>query len=294
MTETISAVLLDDTVAGRAVAGLLLAVVVALVARAANALSWSGVAAAVLCGTACSAAGWAWAFVLIAYFVVASLVSRMGRAQKAHRTRSVVAKGGARDAVQVLANGGVYSAAAIAAVIASGAWGAAPGVALWAWGGLGALAVSAADTCATEIGVLAGWTPRTLIRRTYVKPGMSGGVTLPGIAGALAGAASVAALGSVAGFPGGATLAALATGWAGAMIDSLLGATIQQRRRCDSCAEDTELLIHPCGSATRHIAGLHWVNNDVINFLATLAGFFLSAALYLVVAGPFSRSVGVQ
>ncbi|MGI8510094.1 MAG: DUF92 domain-containing protein, partial [Gemmatimonadaceae bacterium] len=167
-------------------------------------------------------------------------------------------------------------------------------ITLWAWGGLGALAVSAADTWATEIGVLAGWAPRMLLRRTYVTAGMSGGVTLPGILGAFAGAASVAALGSAAGFPRGATLAAVVAGWAGAMIDSLLGATIQQRRRCDRCAEDTELLVHPCGAPTRHIAGLHWVNNDVINVLATLAGFFLSAALYLVVVGPFSRSAGVQ
>lgn len=289
MTDTISAAVLGDSALGRAALGLVVALAVTLAARAVRALSWSGVVAAVLCGTACSAAGSAWASVLIAYFMVASLVSRLGQARKERLTHSVVAKGGARDAMQVLANGGVYSAAAVATITSPGPWWAS----LWAWGALSALAVSAGDTWATEIGVLAGWAPISILERTYVKPGMSGGVTLPGSVGALGGAASVALLGAAAGFSRGATLAALIVGWAGAMVDSLLGATIQQRRRCDRCGEDTELLVHPCGALTRHIAGLRWVNNDVINFLATLAGFFLSAALYLLVA-PFTWSTGVQ
>ncbi|MGI9089810.1 MAG: DUF92 domain-containing protein [Gemmatimonadaceae bacterium] len=301
MTETISAVVLtglsgftewpgltgsDDSTFGRAVIGLALALFVAVAARRARALDWSGVAAAVVCGTACAAAGWMWAATLIGYFIASSLVSRLGRRSKEQRTASVVAKGGARDAAQVLANGGIYSAAAVAMLL----WPAQ----IWAWGGLAALAASAADTWATEIGLLAGWPPRDIIGRTYVLHGISGGVTLPGIGGALLGAAVVALIGLAAGFPSGAAFAAIASGWSGAMIDSLLGSTIQHRRRCDDCAEDTELTVHVCGSATRHIAGIRWVDNDVINLLATLAGFILSAALYLVAVGLVVRSAGAR
>ncbi|MGI8546552.1 MAG: DUF92 domain-containing protein [Gemmatimonadaceae bacterium] len=298
MTETISAVVLsgmtaltgltglDDSPFERAAIGLALALVVAGAARAARALDWGGGAAAVACGTVCAAAGWMWAVTLIGYFLVSSLVSRVGRSSKERRTASVVAKGGTRDAMQVLANGGVYCAAAVATLL----W---PGQ-LWEWAGLAALAASAADTWATEIGLLAGWTPVSIVGRTSVQYGMSGGVTLPGVAGALVGAGTVAAIALAAGFPRGAAFAAIGSGWAGAMIDSLLGATIQQRRRCDSCAVDTELSIHVCGSNTRHIAGIRWVDNDVINLLATLAGFILSAALYLVAVGLVVRSAGAR
>lgn len=283
--ETISTFMLTDSAIVRTTLGFLIAGIIALAARAARALNWTGSLAAVVCGTVCAAAGWMWAATLIGYFIASSLISRAGREAKERRTASVVAKGGARDAAQVLANGGVYCAAALAALV----W-PAP---IWAWAGLGALAASAADTWATEIGVLAGWRPRSIVRGTIVHAGMSGGVTLPGILGAALGATVVALIGAATGFPRGATLAALVSGWIGAMIDSLLGATLQQRRRCDDCGEDTELAIHPCGAATRHLAGIRWVDNDVVNLLATFAGFILSAVLYLTLAGLLARSAGV-
>lgn len=300
MTETISALVLTgvagvagvagptglpplaDSAAGRAAVGLALALVVAVAARAARALDWSGVAAAVLCGSACAAAGWSWAITLIGYFVAASLISQIGAARKQQRIRSVVAKGGSRDAAQVLANGGVYSAAALASLVYPHP--------VWAWAGLGALAASSADTWATEIGLLAGWRPSDIVKRTSVREGMSGGVTFPGLVGALFGATAVAVIASFAGFPRGATLAAVVSGWTGAIIDSLLGSSIQQRRRCDSCAEDTELMVHSCGTPTRHLAGIRWMNNDVINLLAATAGLLLSAALYLAIAGAPTSS----
>lgn len=268
---------LPNSALSRALLGLALASLVAIAARRARALDWSGVAAAALCGSACSAAGWRWAITLIGYFLAASLISHVGSARKERRTHSIVAKGGSRDAAQVLANGGVYSAAAVGSIVMPHP--------VWAWAALGALAASSADTWATEIGLLAGRRPVDVLKRTFVQAGMSGGVTAPGLAGALLGAVAVAAIGLLAGFSRGAALAAVVSGWLGAMLDSVLGATIQQRRRCDACAEDTELMMHPCGTPTRHIAGIRWANNDVINLLATIAGLLLSAALYVAFAG---------
>src|SRR3954464_8873352 len=93
----------------RAAVGLLAAIAIALAARRAGSLANSGAFAAVLVGTAAVAAGWSWGALLVLYFVSSSALSHAGGAEKERRTSGVVAKGGARDAVQVIANGGVFA-----------------------------------------------------------------------------------------------------------------------------------------------------------------------------------------
>src|SRR5436190_310884 len=58
--------------------------------------------------------------------------------------------------------------------------------------GAGALAASASDTWATEIGTLHGAAPRSILGLAPVPIGMSGGLTLAGSLGAFAGAALIA------------------------------------------------------------------------------------------------------
>ena len=53
---------------------------------------------------------------------------------------------------------------------------------------LGALACLGADTCATEIGIRFGGTPRALIGGRTLRAGESGGVTGPGLAASVGGA----------------------------------------------------------------------------------------------------------
>ena len=94
-------------------------------------------------------------------------------------------KTGARDAIQVFANGGVFAVAAIGML-------AAPDV-RWFSLGAGALAASASDTWATEIGTLWGGAPRSILTARVVPTGTSGGITLIGSLGTIAGAAFMAA-----------------------------------------------------------------------------------------------------
>src|SRR5437763_12621375 len=140
--------------AARAVLGCLAAFAVAGAAWRAGSLSVSGALAATVVGTTAVAAGWAWGALLVLYFVTSSLLSRVGAAEKQRRTGRIVAKGGARDAVQVIANGGVFALCALA-IAARG-----PTV-IGVGAGVGALAAAAADTWATEIGVLFGRAART-------------------------------------------------------------------------------------------------------------------------------------
>jgi uncharacterized membrane protein len=70
-------------------------------------------------------------------------------------------------------------------------------------------------------------------------------------------------------------VSALVGGLAGSTVDSLLGATVQQRRWCDQCKSPTERPRHNCGTATRFVGGIPWIDNDVVNVTSTLAGALL-------------------
>jgi uncharacterized protein (TIGR00297 family) len=262
--------LIDDVI-GRAVPGLLLASAIALAAGRLRLLSPSGVIAAIAAGTACAAAGWSWALMLIAFFVVSSGLTRFG-ARRKRVVEGIVQKGGRRDAVQVLANGGLFAFAALMSLLHVSS--------VWTAVGAGALAAAAADTWATEIGTLAEGAPRSITTGRPLPTGTSGGVTLLGSAGGLAGAAFVGLLAWMSGWPAGTIAGAVAGGIAGTTADSLLGATVQARRWCEGCAVATERVLHMCGRKTEPAGGFQWLDNDGVNLAATLAG----ATVALVVA----------
>ena len=256
---------------GRTLAGLLVAGAIAALARRSRSLSTSGALAAIAVGTLCAAAGWPWAALLIAFFVTSSLLSRLGAPRKEARTEGIVAKGGERDAVQVVANGGVFGIAALGSIVAP--W--------WGWMPLaaGALAAATADTWGTEIGTLAASRPRSIISLRPVPPGTSGGVTIAGTAASVAGAAFIGVIALVLGWPPAAAWGALVGGVAGSLADSVLGATVQARRWCDRCDEGTERRVHSCGSVTRSAGGLGWLDNDAVNVGCALAGAMVALAV---------------
>ncbi|TMD29298.1 MAG: DUF92 domain-containing protein, partial [Chloroflexi bacterium] len=67
-------------------------------------------------------------------------------------------------------------------------------------------------------------------------------------------------------------LIALVSGLAGSMVDSFLGATVQAMYYCPHCQKETERRIHSCGTETQHLRGVAWLDNDAVNFIATLCG----------------------
>ena len=145
--------------------------------------------------------------------------------------------------------------------------------------GAGVLAASAADTWATEIGLLAGRTPRSIVTGRPVPSGTSGGISMYGSGGAAAGALFIAAVVAAIGWPVYIAGAALAAGLFGAMLDSLIGATIQARRWCDTCGSPTERLVHVCGTVTREAGGVAWLGNDAVNLLSGIGGGVLAVLI---------------
>lgn len=261
-----------DTAAGRLLVGALLAGAFALAARHARALSGSGVAAATLSGAVATAAGWTWAALLIGYFVATSALSRLGSRRKAARTQDIVAKGAARDWRQVAANGGVFSVAAVFAV----AYG--PTTAVQALAA-GSLAAAAADSWGTEIGTLSRGAPRSILTFRPVATGASGGITVAGSLATVAGAAFVAVLAVALGWPHDVAIAAAIGGVIGAFSDSVIGAALQVRRHCPACGIGTEHVIHRCGTPTRVVGGVAWLDNDAVNLACALTGGVMAVLL---------------
>jgi uncharacterized protein (TIGR00297 family) len=251
-------------------AGGVLSIVVVLAARRTRTLSTSGAVAGATVGTICMAAGWSWGVLLLSLFLSASALSKVGEAKKEARVASVVEKGAERDARQVLANGGVFAAAALGhLVLPSPAWFAV---------GAGAIAASTADTWATEVGTLSPDDPVSMMSGTRVPPGTSGAVTVIGSLAALAGALFIGLEATLANWPVSLTVVALG-GVAGALADSLLGATLQARRWCEPCATSTERLVHSCGTTTRHSAGMAGLDNDVVNAVCSGVGALIALTL---------------
>jgi uncharacterized protein (TIGR00297 family) len=261
------------SILARIAVGLAIALPIALFARRARSLSVGGTVAATIVGALAIVAGWEWGVLLVVYFVSASALSRLGAMKKTERTSSVVEKGGERDALQVMANGAVFAVAAALSVLAP------THLACWAALGIGALAASASDTWATEIGTLTGRTPRSILGFGPVPVGMSGGVTLAGTLAALAGAAFVALCALLLGWPTRIAIASFVGGVAGSTLDSVLGATLQQRRWCDRCQRATERAIHDCGTPTRATGGMSWLTNDTVNLLCGIVGGLVSLAI---------------
>jgi uncharacterized protein (TIGR00297 family) len=241
---------------------------VAVAALRSRALTRTGSLAAWIVGACVFGAGsWRYAAVLFAFFIPSTLLSRFGRARK--RALVDIGKSGARDAFQVFANGGV---AAFCALLSVSMHNAALAAAF-----AGAFAAASADTWGTEIGTLVKAPPRSILTLRRIAPGLSGGVTAAGTVAEIGGAFIVALAASALGIAHWWTIAAAGT--AGALVDSILGATLQDLRFCPTCKRPCETDPHACGAPTQHIRGAAWVGNDAVNLCATATGALVAALL---------------
>ncbi|OGO30016.1 MAG: hypothetical protein A2Z16_01825 [Chloroflexi bacterium RBG_16_54_18] len=261
--------------------GFLVAAVVGATAWKAGALSRSGAAAAAVTGGLIFGLGsLAWAALLLVFFISSSLLSRMFGSRKAALTEKF-SKGSRRDWAQVTANGGLGALLALAWAIGDHP--------TWAWAAFaGAMAAVNADTWATELGVLNPAPPRLITTFKPVERGASGGVSPLGSLAAVGGAGLIAFIALVF-TPGGMDsfqtalpilVVITVAGACGALFDSLLGATVQAIYFCPTCNKETERHpLHTCGTPTVLRRGWRWLNNDVVNFFASLIGALAAVGL---------------
>jgi uncharacterized protein (TIGR00297 family) len=212
----------------------------------AKTVSRSGAVGGALVGVIIYAAagGGAWLLLFIT-FLAASVTSRLGLARKA-RLGIAEARGGRRGAGNAVANCGVAAIAAVAAVTTPHA--AAALLALAA-----GLVAGASDTVASEIGKAWGRTTWLVTSFGRVPPGTPGAMSVEGTAAGLAAAFALAGLAVALGLiPASAVIIVVAAATAGALVESVLGATLE---------------------------GPGILNNDMLNFINTAVAAVVAVAL---------------
>ena len=255
----------------------LLSTMVSVLAFWRGSLSESGVAGAIFVGTlTIGFGGWSWGFLLALFFISSSLLSHFKEAEK-RASAEKFDKTYRRDLAQALANGGVGAIAALLSTLLPSA--------AWFPFFLGVMATVNADTWATELGTLSRRPPHLITSGRVVEVGTSGGISPLGTAVSFAGGLVIglaAALLRRARPAWPLILTTALAGLAGSLFDSLLGATAQQIYYCERCGKETERKTHKCGQAARPLRGWAWLNNDLVNLLASLVGGMVALALWLL------------
>lgn len=221
---------------------------------------------------------------LLTFFVTSSLLSKLGKG-RTRGTERFTAKGATRDGGQVWANGGMAVILVLVHALVRLKWPIyrlEPIQLLF----LCALATVNADTWSTEIGCWIGQRPRSLRDWKPVTSGVSGAVTPAGTLAGLVGAAviplSVAWLWPLNGLE---IFVVTWAGFLGNLIDSLLGASLQAQYREPGATDLTEQT-QVNGRPTQRVRGLAWMNNDLVNFVAS-AGGVLCGYILLRYAGIY-------
>jgi uncharacterized protein (TIGR00297 family) len=216
----------------------------AVLARALHGVNRSGaVAGGVACFLLFDGAGPVAFATLAALFLMTWVATRLGYRRKLALGLAERREG--RNAWQVLAN---LAVAAFGSVVFC-----ATGNRLWLIAAVAALAEAATDTVASEIGQYRGPDARMITTWERVPPGTDGGITIAGSIAGLASGMVIAAVATVGGIVPWAQLwIPVAAGFAGMLIDSILGATLQRRG---------------------------WISNQTVNFFATLAAAVLAYAI---------------
>ena len=254
--------------------GLILSAIIGFAAYYKKSLSLGGFITAIITGALVYMFGGIYFYVLLmGFFISSSLLTKLNESKKKD-IEKLHTKSGSRDASQVLTN--------ILPAVIYGAIYYFTGNEIFLVAYASFFAASNADTWASEIGVLSGKLPVSIITLKELPRGISGGVSRLGIIASLLGAVFL----SIFFFAGyvltfGYSLLAIiytaiiiVTGFAGSIIDSLLGATLQAKYKTRN-EQLTEKRYHVDGE-NRLVKGVHFVTNNTVNILSTLSASFLA------------------
>lgn len=218
-------------------------------------------------------------FTMLFFFIGAGVVGAYSKAMRA--TRAVAQKkGGTRDQVQVMANGGLALVWALCyAVRQSPVF-----LAMFA----ASIAEAAADTAADEVGILSSRPPVSILTGRPMPKGESGAVSSLGfLASFIASFLTAWIWQGCFLYPDLTALQAVAVvgfcGVFGAAFDSVLGASCQAVYEDPERHKLTERETDAQGRPLRLVRGMRWMNNDMVNLLSCLTASLFCGLLASVV-----------
>lgn len=254
----------------RLVIALAAVLVIGLIAYRKRQLNLSGVVAAVVMGAAATVMGGFTSLSLYLFFLISAAV--IGKLSKKIRGLDRIhKKGGRRDAVQVLANGG----AALAAMLIHAFDSSPVYLAVFT----ACLAEACSDTWASEIGVLSKSEPVSILTFTKVPKGLSGGVSLLGTCSAMLSSIlyGIFAFSCYDGINLSLVMVVIFSSFAGVMTDSVLGATLQAHFYDEEEDIITEHSRDREGNALKLVRGLRFMDNDMVNLTSNIITFLLAS-----------------
>jgi len=274
-----------------------------------SSLSTTGALAALVVGAGTIGCSLRMGITLMAFFFASSKLTQYKEDMKIELDDSAK-KGGQRDWKQVLCNGAIPTAIAIAYGVLVGCVDVPLGLSaqMEVWrakaatllGGafLGYYAACCGDTWASELGPLSPATPVLITTMRPVRRGTNGGVTAAGLlasagGGAFVGAAFYAAAlvsptlwilegqHAAAVAQWGLILLGAAAGLAGSLLDSLLGATLQYT----GFNTVTGRVTSTPGPGINHISGVAFLDNNMVNMVSAsvMSGLTALAAVRLFI-----------
>ena len=233
-----------------------------------DALSLSGFFGAVLMGVVLiMLTNLSYLALLAIFFILCSIISKLIK-----KKDFISTKGSKRDVVQVYANGGI----ALLICLYNYFQPSSLNILLFS----SSIAAAMSDTWATEFGKLSKSKPRSIISFKTIKHGESGGITLIGTFGSFIGSAiigySAFLLFSISVID---VLGIIISGFFSALIDSILGATLQGKYKLIG----SERIIEVENKNSTHFSGYKWMTNDIVNLINTSVSPLLFLIFYLAI-----------
>jgi uncharacterized protein (TIGR00297 family) len=219
-----------------------------------NSLSPSGAFTSAFMGISVAEfAGLEWLILPAVFFLSSTLI---GRFFKGKTTHSDSKQGKARDAVQVVCNGGVYWVMAILL----------PYFPDFSLAMIVSMAIATSDTWASEIGIGLKGKTYDVIRWKTLPVGVSGGVSIEGSLAGLFGSLLIVLIGSYLFEMSFYTIVLLSSlGFVGMLLDSIIGSIFQAKYLSKAGLSDENL-----GLKSQLVSGFSWMSNDWVNLISNI------------------------
>lgn len=237
-------------------------------------LTISGLIAAFVMGFLSLFLGGTSALMMYLFFLIsAAFIGKLSK--KVRGINKIQKKGGKRDYMQVLANGLPALISIILYRLTTNS--------IFLIVFTASLAEACADTWGGDIGVLSKDDPISIVSGKRVEKGLSGGISLLGCAASML-ASVLYAIFYYSTFNAnlsGALLVA-SSGFAGCLIDSVLGGTIQVHYLDEKSGKLTEKEIDENGKKRRAVRGIKFFDNDIVNLTSNIFSAILALSIGLL------------